>query len=219
MVDPLPYQDCTDDNVGGYGDGFGTATVPSNPGWQVHFDQGVVTYNTQDGLDALHLTGSGSSMTITRVLAYGSMGQQIKIGGAAGTAINNVLVTNCNALRQAIPGTPSGYNSRLSDFCRAADTGIEMTVGKGATTTFDFNTVYSANATSIEIDCDTTAGACDSTSLLERLSRELADLKRLFQSDLFECFTESIHESGKPLLEQSHVSRKVHMDVPCTGRE
>ncbi len=127
IVDALPYSDCTDDSSphGGYGDGFGTATVASSPGWQAHFDQGVVSYNTQDGLDALHLIGSGSSMTITRVLAYGNMGQQIKVGGASGTATNNLLVTNCNALRQAIPGTPSGYNSKLGDFCRAADTGIE----------------------------------------------------------------------------------------------
>lgn len=167
IVDALPYQDCTDDNIGGYGDGFGTTTVPSNPAWVVHFDQGTASYNTQDGLDALHLTGTGSSMTVTRTLAYGNMGQQIKVGGASGAAINNVIVTNCNAMRQAIPGTPTGYNSRLTDFCRAADTGIAMSVGKGSTLTFDFNTVYSASATAVEVDCDMTAGACDSTSLVD----------------------------------------------------
>ena len=58
IVDKLPYQDCADDNGGGYGDGFGTTTTASNPGWQAHFDRGVVSYNTQDGLDALHLTGA-----------------------------------------------------------------------------------------------------------------------------------------------------------------
>ncbi len=168
IVDALPYQDCTDDQSGGgYGDGFGTATVPSVPGWQAHFDQGVASYNTQDGLDALHLTGAGSSMTITRVLAYGNMGQQIKVGGASGTAMNNVIFTNCNALRQSIPGTPAGYNSRLSDFCRAADEGILFTVGRGSTGHFDFNTVYSASATGIDIQCDQSAGACDSTALMD----------------------------------------------------
>lgn len=256
IVDAVPYGDCTDDSGGGYGDGFGTATIASSPGWQAHFDNGVVSYNTQDGLDALHLIGTGSSMTITRVLAYGNMGQQIKVGGASGTAINNVLTTNCNALRQAIPGTPPaygtytitgysstqpggtgtpttyvfstttqspliltnqhvflssitgpvanfslqavvvsavtstsftftlgtaapisftsqtgtgfiGYNSGLSDYCRASDTGIEMTVGKNSTLTFDDNTIYAANATAIEIDCDTYAGSCDSTSLID----------------------------------------------------
>ncbi len=116
IVDALPYTNCHDDGSGGYGDGFGTATVVSNPGWQATFDQGVTSYNTQDGLDALHLIGNGSSMTVTRTLAYSNMGQQIKVGGASGTAMNNIIVTNCNAMRQAIPGTPAGYNNNLSDF-------------------------------------------------------------------------------------------------------
>jgi hypothetical protein len=167
IVDALPYQDCTDDNVGGYGDGFGTATTPSNPAWNVTFDQGTVSYNTQDGIDSLHLVGTGSSVTVTRTLAYGNMGQQIKVGGASGTAINNLIITNCNAMRQAIPGTPSGYNSRLSDFCRAADTGIVLKVGVNTKLTFDFNTIYSASATAIEIDCDDTDGACNSSSLID----------------------------------------------------
>jgi len=167
IVDALPYQDCTDDNVGGYGDGFGTATTPSSPAWNVTFDQGIVTYNTQDGLDSLHLIGSGSSVTVTRTQAYGNMGQQIKVGGASGTAINNLIVTNCNAMRQSIPGTPEGYNSRLSDYCRAADTGIVLKVGPQTRLTYDFNTLYSASATAIEIDCDTTNGPCNATSTID----------------------------------------------------
>ena len=166
ITDKLPYQDCADDNSGGYGDGFGTATVLS-PGWQVHFDQGVVAYNTQDGLDALHLIGPGASMTVTRTLAYGNMGNQIKVGGAAGSVINNVVMTNCNAMRQAIPGTPAGYNTKLSDFCRAGDGGIVLTGGAKSTVRFDYNTVYSASSVGIEIECDQTNGPCDKTSLID----------------------------------------------------
>lgn len=164
IVDALPYSDCTDESSGGYGDGFGTATVASSPGWQATFDQGVASYNTQDGLDALHLTGTGSSMTITRTLAYGNMGQQMKIGGTAGTIENSLIVTNCNALRQAIPGTPSGYNTHLSEFCRASDVGIAVTVGDGSTTTLAFNTIYSASTTGIELDCGST---CTGTDLID----------------------------------------------------
>ena len=167
LVDGQPYADCTDDNSGGYGDGFGTASVPSNPGWHVHFDNGTVSYNTQDGLDALHLTGAGTTVTYTRVLAYGNMGQQIKIGSASATAQNDVIISNCNALRQAIPGTPAGYNSKLGDFCRAADTAIAVSVGAKSTLTFDNNTVYSASATTFQISCDLTYGPCDSTSLID----------------------------------------------------
>ena len=156
IVDAQPYQDCTDDSSGGYGDGFGTAGSESSPGWTVHFDQGKVFNNTQDGLDALHIYGKGSSMTVTRTLAYGNMGQQIKVGGTTGIVIGNQIVTNCNALRQAIPGTPSGYNHRLSDFCRAADTGVLLTVNDGSTTIFRDNILYSASATALEININTT---------------------------------------------------------------
>jgi hypothetical protein len=167
----LPYADCTDDNGGGYGDGFGTATVDAGPGgWQVHFDKGVVNYNTQDGLDALHLTGNGSSMTITNTLAYGNMGQQIKVGGTRGVTTNNIIFTNCNAMREAIPGTPEGYNKRLSDFCRAADTGVVFTVGDGTTAVFSDNIIYSASSTAIEV---VPTGPCVTTTCLVRQQRNI----------------------------------------------
>lgn len=185
IVDAMPYADCTDDNGGGYGDGFGTTTIASNPAWNIQFDQGTVSYNTQDGLDALHVTGSGSSMTVTRTLAYGNMGQQIKVGGAGGSASNNVIFTNCNALRQAIPGTPSGYNSKLSDFCRAADTGIVLTVSNANPLKFDFNTIYSANSTAIEIDCDSSAGQCDTSTKID------------FRNNIFVGFLNNV-ENGYP---------------------
>ena len=166
FTDALPYVNCTDQNSGGYGDGFGTATVTSKPGWQAHFDQGEVAYNTQDGLDALHLVGAGSSMTVTRTLAYGNMGQQIKVGGAAGQAVNNLIVGNCTAMSIAIPGTPRGFNARLSDYCRAGNQAVVLTVGHGALTRFEYNTVYEAGNIAVDIECDTFAGDCDGTSRL-----------------------------------------------------
>lgn len=164
--DPLPYQDCTDQNSGGYGDGFGTATVVSKPGWKAHFDQGEVAYNTQDGLDALHLIGEGSSLTVTRTLAYGNMGQQIKVGGARGQAVNNLIVGNCRALSTAMPGTPRGFNAKLSDYCRASDVAVVLTVGKGALTRFEYNTVYASGTIGVDVECDSSAGPCDATSKL-----------------------------------------------------
>ncbi len=187
MVDAVPYQDCTDDSSGGYGDGFGTATIASSPAWNVHFDQGAADYNTQDGLDALHIGGSGSTMTVTRTLAYGNMGQQIKVGGAYGTAINNLVVTNCNALRQAIPGTPSGYNSKLSDFCRAADAGIRLSVDDAAQLVFSNNTVYSASTVGVELDCNNSCSATTSMTM---------------QNNVFVGFTNSV-ANGYPASSSS----------------
>ena len=145
--------DCTDDDNGGYGDCLGTATVPSSPAWTINITNSTAAYCTQDGFDLLHLNGPGTSLTITNSLAYSNMGQQLKMG-AAGTATNNLLVGNCNALRQSgIPGTTSNFNAKLSDFCRAADTAVAIAVQDSTTTDYEFNTLYSANATGVEIDC------------------------------------------------------------------
>ncbi len=175
--DPLPYTACADQNSGGYGDGFGTATVPSKPGWQAHFDQGEVAYNTQDGLDALHLIGNGSSMTVTRTLAYANMGQQIKVGGARGQAINNVIVGNCRAMSIPVKGAPQDYNAHLSDFCRAGDQAVILTVGKGSLTRFENNTLYAAGTIGVDIECDTSPGPCDSTARLSLQNNIIAGFK------------------------------------------
>jgi hypothetical protein len=154
IVDAVPYGDCTDDSSGGYGDGFGTATVASPaPGWQIHFDNGIATYNTQDGLDALHVSGPGSSMTDTRVLAYGNQGQQLKVGGAAATIENSVIVGNCMAMiSQNIPGTPAGFGSKLADPCRAGNTAVVVNVSPGDPAVYQYNTLYSNGAVGLEIE-------------------------------------------------------------------
>jgi hypothetical protein len=153
IVDALPYNHCTDDLSGGYGDGFGTASVDSpSPGWQVHFDQGTASYNTQDGLDAKHIRGPGSSMTVTRGLAYGNMGNQYKVGGALPIIQNSLIVGNCGALHTAIPGTPAGYNTQLSNFCRAGNTAVLMELPPGTTSLFEYNTVYSDGNIGLEMD-------------------------------------------------------------------
>lgn len=154
IVDPLPYFSCTDQSSGGYGDGFGSASVDSpSPGWQVHFDQGIVDYNTQDGLDALHIGGAGSSMTVTRTLAYGSEGQQIKVGGATATVQNNLIIGNCEAMStQAIPGTPTGFGSLLGDACRAGNTAILLNVAPGLPARYQYNTMFSEGSVGLEVE-------------------------------------------------------------------
>jgi hypothetical protein len=164
IVDALPYADCTDDASSGYGDGLGTATLTSNPGWIISMDHSVAANNTQDGFDLLHLQGNGSTLSISDSLAYGNMGQQLKMG-AAGTAINNLFVGNCNALRQAIPGTPTGYNSKLTDFCRAADVPVVVAVSDGGlTTSYINNTLYTANNIGVEV---TTNGSCTTSCFFQ----------------------------------------------------
>jgi hypothetical protein len=153
IVHEFPYGDCTDQDHGGYGDGFGTATMASDPpGWQVAFDQGVVSYNTQDGLDALHVSGNGSSMTVTNTLAYGNMGQQIKVGGASVALTHNVIFGNCAAMREAIPGFPSGFNAKLDLFCRAGDTAVILNVSPTTSAVYQYNTVYTNGTIGLEVE-------------------------------------------------------------------
>ena len=154
IVDPLPYFSCTDQGSGGYGDGFGTATVASPaPGWQVHFDNGIASYNTQDGLDALHVSGPGSTMTDTRVIAFGNEGNQLKVGGATATIQNSVIVGNCEAMStQAIPGTPTGFGSILNTACRAGNTGVLINVTPGDPATFQNNTLFEAGSVGLEVE-------------------------------------------------------------------
>lgn len=153
IVHPLPYGDCTDQDHGGYGDGFGTSSTDSEPpGWQVHFDQGTVSYNTQDGLDALHIGGKGSSMTVTHTLAFSNMGQQIKVGGATATITDSYIVGNCSAMSHPIPGTPPKYNAKLDLFCRAGDTAVVVMVPDAQPAVFQHNILYSNNHVGLEIE-------------------------------------------------------------------
>ena len=110
----FPAAYCYDDGNGGYGDGVGT------PDTQISFsvDHSVIRYNTQDGLDLLHT--SGSNITVTTSSFYGNMGQQLKLGPMASTtASNNLFLTNCKRMSADIAGAPTGWNAGLSDFCRA----------------------------------------------------------------------------------------------------
>ena len=153
IVDPLPYYQCQDDAFYGYGDGFGTASIASNPpGWQIHFENGIVSYNTQDGLDTLHNSGTGSSITETRILAYGNEGQQIKGGSAISTLQNNVIVGNCEALAQTMPGRPVPTYDQLGDLCRGSDVTVVMIVSPGLPQIFQNNTVFSDDSIVLQVN-------------------------------------------------------------------
>ncbi len=157
IVDALPYNFCSDDLSGGYGDGIGTTTATSLGIWNITLDHSDIHYNTEDGFDGLHVKGvAGTSVTVTNSLFYGNKGNQIKVGGSAPTLRNNLVYDTCNALRQAIPGTPAGYNTHLSDFCRAGDDAIATLIDDSYTSNYQFNTVVGAGSGAWLITCATT---------------------------------------------------------------
>jgi hypothetical protein len=151
----VPYEGCRDQSTGGAGDGFGTATADSpSPGWQIVFDQGTVSYNMQDGLDALHVAGPGSTITETRVLAFGNEGQQLKAGGATATIQNSAIYGNCEALTSGtpIPGRPSPTGDSLGAPCRAGNTAVLVSVSPGVVEKVQDNTFFSAGAIAVEFE-------------------------------------------------------------------
>ncbi|WP_188760661.1 hypothetical protein [Edaphobacter acidisoli] len=152
IVDAVPYDNCRDDSTGGYGDGFGTTTAVSPaPGWQIHFDNGIVSYNTQDGLDALHVNGPGTSVAYTRVLAFGNEGQQLKVG-AVSTIQNSLIVGNCAAIQQAIPGRPATTGDNLADVCRGGNEAVAVVTWPGQPTVFQNNTLITGGYLGIEVE-------------------------------------------------------------------
>ena len=108
-----PAFSCFDQNKGGYGDGVGTPNTPLN----FTCDHCTFRYNTQDGLDLLHVRGSLISVTNSR--SYGNMGQQWKMGAMRKVVLqNNLTVHNCRRMSAAMQGAPEGYHRYLSLFCR-----------------------------------------------------------------------------------------------------
>jgi hypothetical protein len=200
VVHAQPYADCTDESSNGYGDGLGTATAHSDPPWHIVITQSLAAYNTQDGFDLLHLSG-GSSLTITGSRMYGNMGQQLKVGTQS-TSRNNLIVGNCNALRQPIPGTPAGYNSRLTKFCRAGDSAVAIAVSDTAATVYQYNTMYCANATCVAISC--AVATCTAASTID------------YRDNTFVGFRNS-NENGYPANPTNDYSNPIYLDSKIGG--
>ena len=153
----VPAYSCFDQDSGGYGDGVGT------PNTQLDFtcDHCTFRYNTQDGLDLLHV--SGSLISVTNSIAYGNMGQQWKMGPMHSMVFqNNVTVHNCRRLSADMPGAPDGYNKHLSLFCRAAGDGIAFVVSDAGTYVFQNNSFAGYGATSYDISC---RGSCTKANI------------------------------------------------------
>jgi hypothetical protein len=151
-VDPIPVASCYSQSTGGYGDGVGT---PAGTGLSVNIDHSQFLYNTQDGLDLGHVdTGGPYTLNITNSLAYGNSGGTFKWGANETTAVvtNNVAIANCRRMGSPIPGTPSNFNVRLADFCRAQDA-IPIDFRQGGTLLFANNTVVTYAPTTFDIAC------------------------------------------------------------------
>jgi hypothetical protein len=148
----VPAFSCFDQDHGGYGDGVGTPGTPLN----FTCDHCTFRYNTQDGLDLLHV--DGSLISITNSVSYGNMGQQWKMGAMHSVLFqNNVTIHNCRRMSAAMPGAPDGYHRYISLFCRAGGDGIAFSVNDGGNYVFRNNSYATYGAVSYDISC---SGTC-----------------------------------------------------------
>ena len=105
---------CWAQTAGGYGDGFGTGQTGGN--WI--FVDCAFRHNTSDGLDLLYVRDPGSSILISRTLAEGNAGNQLKTSGPA--QIDNCVVVGSCAF---FDGKPFTYNV---DPCRAGGNAVSL---------------------------------------------------------------------------------------------
>jgi len=148
-TNPPSYDHCFDDNSGGYGDGVGT---PDTGGTFI-VDHSTFRYNTQDGLDLLHVDNAGAVITITNSTAYGNMGNQFKQGAATATFQNNVVIGNCQRMKSAFAPNPASYNASLSDFCRANGDAVVIGTNDNAHAVIQNNSVTSNYSIAFDIQC------------------------------------------------------------------
>jgi hypothetical protein len=154
----VPAFSCFDQNSGGYGDGVGT------PDTHLDFacDHCTFRYNTQDGLDLLHT--SGSATVLTNSQAYGNMGQQWKMGAMHTVRFqNNLTVHNCRRMSAAMTGAPDNYSRYLTLHCRAGGDGIAFLVTDRGMYILQNNSYAGYGNTTYDITC---SGGCSSAKIV-----------------------------------------------------
>lgn len=147
----FPAASCFDQNSAGYGDGVGTPGTPLN----FTCNQCIFRYNTQDGLDLLHT--SGSVVKVTNSQSYGNMGQQWKMGPMKQVIFQgNTTVHNPYRMGKPLFGNTT-YFKYLSNFGRAGGDGIALDIDDNSIYTITNNSYAGYGATSYDIGC---AGTC-----------------------------------------------------------
>jgi hypothetical protein len=154
----IPAFSCFDQESGGYGDGIGTPDTPLN----FSCDHCIFRYNTQDGFDLLHT--SGSLISITNSMSYGNMGQQWKLGAMRKVVFqNNLTINNCRRMFAPFNGAPDTYKRYLSLFCRAGGDGIAFNVTDGGNYLMQNNSFVGYGTTSYDIAC---SGSCSTANIV-----------------------------------------------------
>jgi hypothetical protein len=154
---------CYDDSTEGYGDGFVQVAAGN---LTMNVDHSFFRWNTQDGFDSLHLSDDVSTspaIHISDSWSEGNEGQTFKLGaGSASSAVNNVSISNCRVLATAsnFPLNPTGWNTGVSDTCRAAGDQWAFQLNNGTAITLENNTSVGYGTTMYDVECAALAPNC-----------------------------------------------------------
>jgi hypothetical protein len=180
--DHMTPHECAKQDLGGYGDGVGTA----NTGGDWIFDNVKVLHNNSDGLDMLYHT-LGGIVTVKNSHIEGNAGNQLKISGNA-NIVNSIIIGTC------------GWNSRQDksigdngENCRSIGTVLSLNYTHTDTqVNLINNTVYS------EGDCLLSGG---NRTGVDRIDQKLTVVNNVFYglNDFLQDFENScMHYTLEP---------------------
>ena len=147
---------CWAQEVGGYGDGLGTAETGGH--WV--FEDSVIQHNTQDGLDLLYTRLPDASIEIRRSVFKGNAGNQVKASGDLSIE-NSLLVGNCSFF----VGKPFTYNV---DTCRAGGNTLLTAPMRGDRTRVVNSTLASQGDCLLTAECGLDGNCDGSESIILR---------------------------------------------------
>jgi hypothetical protein len=141
------YNNCVDQNNGGYGDGWGSPN--GGTGGDFTFVDGEFKYNTSDALDLLYIDDITATTTVERMRFEGNVGNDIKTGAGDVIIRNNLLIGNCDYFDH-VASKGSGFTN-----CRAGGNTIVANMA-------DTNNMHIINNSIVGL-CDIliAMGSCD----------------------------------------------------------
>lgn len=141
------YNNCTDQNDSGYGDGWGSPGGGTSGSFT--FVDSEFRFNTSDGLDLLYLGDPAALITIERTLFEGNVGNAVKVGGGDVILRNNAVIANCG-LWDDLAFTGPNFAA-----CRAGGNAVVVYLGGGGNADIVNNTIVGEPDILIEVfGCD-----------------------------------------------------------------
>ena len=177
---------CWGQEAGGYGDGVGTGTTGGH--WVI--EDSTFLHNTSDGLDLLYARLPDAAIEISRTIAEGNDGNQIKTSGVV-TIENSIIVSNCGFFHD-MPYWNNG------DDCRAGGDALAFAMNPGGQATVINSTITGEGGCLVIAECalDQTCNGSEKVLIRNTLFQ---GQKTFFNPQDDTCFAWYDDESSPPM--------------------